>query len=75
MEKNEIKKKAKKSLTTFLRSGIELKNFNFFVFFFHKSIKRGGESFGGVVVVNSVSGLSHHKARFTDHKIKEEEKR
>ena len=69
------KKNQKKYLTTFLKSGIGLKNFNFFVFFFHKSKKKGGESFGGVVVVNSVSGLSHHKARFTDHKIKEEEKR
>ncbi len=65
----------KKYLTTFSKSGIGLKNSNFFVFFFHKSKKKGGEDFGGVVVVNSVSGIRYHETRFTDHKIKEEEKR
>jgi len=44
LEKNDTQKK---SLTTFLKSGIGLKNFNFFVFFFHKSKKKGGEDFRG----------------------------
>ena len=36
----------KKYLTTFLKSGIELKNSNFIVIFFHKSKKKGGDSGG-----------------------------
>jgi hypothetical protein len=35
--------------------------------FFTNSIKKGGEAFRGVVVVNFVSGFKYHEARFTEH--------
>jgi hypothetical protein len=36
-------KKSKKYLTTFLKSGIKLKNFNLIVLIFHKPKKKGGD--------------------------------
>jgi hypothetical protein len=73
------KKFLKKCLTTFLRSGIGLKNSNSIVSLFHNLSQKGGEEFRGYVVVNSVSGLKLHETWFTHHKIKEttneEEKR
>jgi hypothetical protein len=59
-------------LTTFLRSGIELKNSNSIVLFVHNSTRKEVKILGGVVVVNYVSGLRHHE---TTKEIKEEEKR
>jgi hypothetical protein len=40
---------------------------NFVGWIFHKLKKKGGEDFGGVVIVNFVSGLSNHDTRFTKH--------
>jgi hypothetical protein len=56
-----FQKISKKSLTSFLGGGIELKNFNLFVSVFHKIHGEGGEGGKEVglmsVVVNSVFGF------------------
>ena len=59
-------------MTTFLRSGIELKNSNAIVFFVHNSTGKEVKILGGVVVVNFVRGLRHRKIT---KEMKEEEKR
>jgi hypothetical protein len=59
-------------LTTFLRSGIALKNSNAIVFFVHNSTGKEVKILGGVVVVNFLRALMHHD---TTKEIKEEEKR
>jgi len=48
----------KKCLTTFLRNGIGLKNFNLIVFYLHKiNGRKEVKILGGIVVVNFVSGF------------------
>ena len=59
----------KKCLTSFLRSGIGLKNSNSIVLFVHNSTGKEVKILGGGAVVNFVSGLNHHETGFTSSKI------